>query len=64
MNAAVLRTFTNPPRCEPFPDPVLGPDEAIVHARAASVKPVDRMMATGAHYASPRELPWCAVWMV
>jgi NADPH:quinone reductase-like Zn-dependent oxidoreductase len=57
MKAAVLYTPGEPPRCEPFPEPVPGPDEALVHVRAASLKPVDRMMASGAHYASARELP-------
>jgi NADPH:quinone reductase-like Zn-dependent oxidoreductase len=57
MQAAILRTFTNPPRCESFPDPVPTPDEAGVRVLAASLKPVDRQMATGEHYASPRELP-------
>src|SRR5580693_6129215 len=57
MKAAVLHTPGKPPRCEPFPEPVPGPDEALVHVRAASLKPVDRMMASGAHYASARELP-------
>lgn len=57
MNAAVLHSLGQPPRFEQFPDPVAGPDEAIVHVRAASLKPVDRLMAGGTHYASPRELP-------
>ena len=57
MHAAVLHELGKPPRYEPFADPVPGPDEAIVHVRAASLKPVDRMMASGTHYARPRALP-------
>src|ERR1039458_745367 len=57
MHAAVLHTLGKPPRFESFPDPVAEPDEAIVHVRAASLKPIDRLMASGGHYASPREFP-------
>jgi NADPH2:quinone reductase len=57
MHAAVLHTPGQPPRYEPFPDPVPGPGEAIVQVRAASLKPIERLMAGGTHYASPREFP-------
>src|SRR5208337_3184492 len=57
MNAAVLRTLGKLPRCEPFPEPVAGDSEVIVHVRAAALKPVDKQMASGSHYASFRELP-------
>jgi len=57
MQAAVLHTPDQPPRYEPFPEPVPGPGEAIVQVRAASLKPIERMMAGGTHYASPREFP-------
>ena len=57
MNAAVLRTLGKPPRCEFFPEPVAGDGEVIVHVRAAALKPVDKQMASGSHYASFRELP-------
>lgn len=58
MHAAVVRTFGTPPRCEPFPEPVADTNEAIVHVLAASVKPVDKQIAAGSHYASPRTLPF------
>jgi NADPH2:quinone reductase len=57
MNAAVLRTFDNPPRCEQFADPVAQPDEVIVHVRAAALKPIDKQMASGSHYAAFDKLP-------
>lgn len=57
MNAAVLHTLGTPPRCESFPEPVAGDGEVIVNVRAASLKPVDKQMAGGSHYASFRELP-------
>jgi NADPH2:quinone reductase len=57
MNAAVLHTIGKPPRFEPFLDPDPGEGEVIVHVSAAALKPVDKHMASGAHYASPRERP-------
>src|SRR5579863_472848 len=57
MNAAVLRTLGKAPRCEQFPEPVPADGEAIVTVRAASLKPIDKQLATGSHYAGPRELP-------
>jgi len=57
MKAAVLRELGKAPRCEEFAEPVEGKDEAVVRVRAASLKAIDRQLASGAHYASPRELP-------
>jgi NADPH:quinone reductase-like Zn-dependent oxidoreductase len=57
MNAAVLHALGKPPRFEQFPEPIPGEGEVIVQVRAASLKPVDKQMASGSHYASPRELP-------
>ena len=57
MNAAVLHTLGTPPRFEQFPEPVAGDDEVIVDVRSASLKPVDKQLASGTHYASPRQLP-------
>jgi NADPH2:quinone reductase len=59
MHAAVLRTIGIAPRCEEFPEPVISNNlgEAIVHVHAASLKPVDKQLASGSHYASHRELP-------
>jgi NADPH:quinone reductase-like Zn-dependent oxidoreductase len=57
MNAAVLHNLGQPPRCESFPDPVPGAGEALIEVRAAALKPIDKQMASGAHYASFRTLP-------
>jgi len=57
MYAAVLHEFGSPPRFEEFDDPVARDGEVLVRVRAASLKPIDKLMAGGAHYASIRELP-------
>src|SRR5260370_36020970 len=57
MNAAVLHALGKPPRFESFPEPSAGEGEVIVHVRAASLKPVDKQLAAGSHFASPRDLP-------
>lgn len=59
MNAAVLHTIGSLPRYEEFPEPVIGDNdgEVIVHVHAASLKPVDKQLASGSHYASRGELP-------
>jgi len=57
MRAAVLRSLGHPPRCEDFPDPRPAADQAILRVRAASLKNVDKAMASGSHYDSHRELP-------
>jgi len=57
MNAAVLHALNKPPRFDEFPDPSVKDDEVIVHVRAAALKPVDKQIASGSHYASPSKLP-------
>jgi NADPH2:quinone reductase len=57
MQAAVLRTFGQPPRFETFEEPVPGSGEVRVHMEAAAVKPLDHAVASGGHYASYRSLP-------
>jgi len=46
-----------PPRCAPFEEPVAGDGEVIVHVHAAALKPVDKQLASGSHYASTHALP-------
>ena len=58
MHAAVVHKLGEPPRCEQFSEPVASDNEVIVHVHAASIKPVDKQIASGSHYASPRELPF------
>ncbi len=59
MYAAVLHAIGTAPRYEEFAEPsvVDNNTETIVHVHAASLKPVDKQMASGSHYASRRELP-------
>lgn len=57
MKAAVLHSLGATPRFEDFPDPRPADGEVIVEVKAASLKNVDRMMASGSHYDRYRELP-------
>lgn len=57
MKAAVLHSLGGVPRFEDFPDPRAADGEAIVQVKAASLKNVDKMMASGSHYDSYREFP-------
>jgi NADPH2:quinone reductase len=59
MHAAVLHTIGTVPRYEEFAEPVIDDkdDQVVVHVHAASLKPVDKQLASGSHYASRRELP-------
>jgi NADPH:quinone reductase-like Zn-dependent oxidoreductase len=57
MKAAVLRELGKAPRYEEFAEPTPGREEAVVRVRAASLKAIDRQLAGGSHYASPRVLP-------
>jgi NADPH:quinone reductase-like Zn-dependent oxidoreductase len=57
MKAAVLHELGQAPRFEDFAEPIAGNDEAAVRVRAASLKVIDKQLASGSHYARPRELP-------
>jgi len=59
MHAAVLHTLGTAPKYEEFPEPVIADKDGdvIVHVHAASLKPVDKQMASGSHYASGGALP-------
>jgi len=58
MHAAVLQVIGKPPRFEEFPEPTPGEGEVVVHVCAAALKPVDKQLAAGKHFASPRVLPF------
>ena len=57
MDAAVLHALNESPRFEQFSEPIAEEGEVIVHVRAAALKPVDKQMASGSHYAAFCELP-------
>lgn len=57
MKAAVLEALGAAPVCGTFAEPDIRPGETLVHVRAAAVKQLERLIASGKHYSSPRELP-------
>jgi NADPH:quinone reductase-like Zn-dependent oxidoreductase len=59
LYAAVLHALGTAPCYEEFPEPVVQDRSAelIVHVHAAALKPVDKQLASGSHYASRGELP-------
>ena len=57
MQAAVVHTLGQPPRCEEFPEPTAGEGEVIVRVRAAGLHPIVKALASGGHYGSTDALP-------
>jgi len=57
VKAVVLHELGKAPKYQEFEEPEAREGEALVRVRAASLKPVDQQLASGAHFASPRELP-------
>jgi len=57
MHAAVLHALGKPPLFEEFPNPTPGEGEVLIHVCAAGLKPVDKQLAGGKHFASPHEFP-------
>jgi NADPH:quinone reductase-like Zn-dependent oxidoreductase len=55
VKAVVLEGIGKTPMCEEFEEPEAGEGEALVRVLAASLKPVDKQLAAGTHFASPRE---------
>ncbi|WP_035349138.1 quinone oxidoreductase family protein [Edaphobacter aggregans] len=58
MNAAVVESFSAPPRYTTFADPVAGDGEQLVTVTAAGLHPLVRALASGSHYGSAGELPF------
>jgi len=57
LKAAVLHALGAIPRFEDFTDPQPGQDEVLVHVTAASLKNIDKALASGSHYGSDGQLP-------
>jgi NADPH:quinone reductase-like Zn-dependent oxidoreductase len=58
MNAAVVRSFGQPPAYEPFDTPTpTTPDEMLIDVLAAGLHPRTRSSASGSHYTSTGQLP-------
>jgi NADPH:quinone reductase-like Zn-dependent oxidoreductase len=57
MKAAILDGFGQPPRYGDFETPAVQAGETLVSVTAASIKQLDRLIASGKHYSSPRALP-------
>jgi NADPH:quinone reductase-like Zn-dependent oxidoreductase len=57
MRAAVLHQTGQSPRLENYSDPAAGENEVLLTVLAASLKPIDKQLAAGTHFASPREFP-------
>jgi NADPH2:quinone reductase len=55
VKAAVSEEIGKAPKWEEFEEPEAGEGEALVRVLAASLKPVDKQLAAGTHFASPRE---------
>ena len=58
MNAAVVRSFGDPPAYEPFPTPTpTSAEEMLIDVVAAGLHPRTRSSANGSHYTSSGQLP-------
>jgi NADPH:quinone reductase-like Zn-dependent oxidoreductase len=57
MNAAVVTSFDEPPRHQPFPVPEPADGEVLADVIAAGLHPRVRTGAAGAHYTSSGTLP-------
>ncbi len=57
MNAAVLHRLGEIPRFELFAEPVSNEGEVLVHVITAALNPSTKLLASGQHYASPKQLP-------
>lgn len=58
MHAAVVHTFSAPPRYETFTDPAAGEGEALATVTAAGLHPILKALAAGKHYGSTTQPPF------
>jgi NADPH2:quinone reductase len=58
MKAAVVHSYSAPPRYAEFADPRPGAGEAMVQVTAAGLHPVVKALAKGAHYTGTGQLPF------
>ncbi len=58
MNAAVVESYSNPPRYISFPDPVAQEEARIVRVTAAGLHPIVKSLANGNHYGSTGKFPF------
>jgi len=57
MRAGVIQKLGQNPCIADFPEPIAAEGEVLLTVLAASLKPVDKQLAAGTHFASPREFP-------
>jgi len=57
MRAGIIQKLGQTPCIEDFPEPIAAEGEVLLTVLAASLKPVDKQLAAGTHFASPREFP-------
>jgi NADPH:quinone reductase-like Zn-dependent oxidoreductase len=60
MNAAVIESYSNPPRYKNFADPVAQSGEHLVKVVAAGLHPIVKSLANGSHYGSTGQFPFVA----
>jgi NADPH:quinone reductase-like Zn-dependent oxidoreductase len=57
MKAAVLKQLGQPPVYTEYDDPKANGGEVVIQVKAAAVKNIDKLRASGTHYASYKEVP-------
>jgi NADPH:quinone reductase-like Zn-dependent oxidoreductase len=57
LKAAVLHALGQTPQYRDFADPTPAAGEVLIEVSCSSLKPVDRQLAAGTHFASPRQFP-------
>jgi NADPH:quinone reductase-like Zn-dependent oxidoreductase len=57
VKAAVLHALGQTPQYRDFADPAPAAGEVLIEVSCSALKPIDRQLAAGTHFASPRQLP-------